>query len=224
MDIESQIAKIRTEIPEYVKLIAVSKTQPIENILQAYNKTGQKVFGENKAQELIQKHELLPKDIEWHMIGHLQTNKVRFIAQFVEMIHSIDSLKLLQIIDSESEKYNRRINCLLQVKIAREESKFGLSACELTNILDTDLSRLKNIRISGLMGMATYTDNEKIIRDEFRRCKQIFDEMKAVYFLNDPDFKEISMGMSDDYKLAIEEGATIVRIGSKIFGQRIYIS
>jgi len=223
MDIGKQIVIIRRSIPVDVKLIAVSKTQPVENILQAY-KTGHKVFGENKVQELTKKYELLPKDIEWHMIGHLQTNKVKFIAPFVTMIHSVDSLKLLQAIDTEALKNNRTINCLFQVKIAREESKFGLNHNELMAILNLGINQFKNIRFNGLMGMATFTSDDTIIREEFKKCRQIFNEIRSQFFFNDADFEEISMGMSDDYLIAVEEGSTIVRIGSKIFGQRIYTS
>lgn len=223
MEIARQIENIRQTIPSNIKLIAVSKTQSIEAILQAYQ-SGHKSFGENKVQELVQKYEMLPKDIEWHMIGHLQTNKVKFIAPFVTMIHSVDSLKLLQVIDSEAGRCNRVINCLLQVKIANEESKFGFNTNELISILDEGIEHYKNIRFSGLMGMATFTSDETLIRDEFRRCKQIFDKLKLRYFFNDTVFNEISMGMSDDYKIAVQEGSTMVRIGSKIFGQRNYTS
>jgi pyridoxal phosphate enzyme (YggS family) len=221
MEIARQIENIRKKIPSNVKLIAVSKTQSIESILQAYQ-SGQKSFGENKVQELVQKYELLPKDIEWHMIGHLQTNKVKLIAPFVTMIHSVDSLKLLQVIDSEAGRCNRVINCLLQVKIAREESKFGFNTNELISFLDEGIDHYKNIRFSGIMGMATFTIDETLIRDEFHRCKQIFDNLKLHYFINDAAFIEISMGMSDDYEIAVQEGSTMVRIGSKIFGHRNY--
>lgn len=221
MDIKEQIELIKRSIPSRVKLIAVSKTHPVEIILQAY-KSGHKVFGENKVQELVQKHEFMPKDIEWHLIGHLQTNKVKYVVPFVSLIHSVDSKKLLQVIDSEANKLNKVINCLLQVKIAREESKFGMDYKELVSILNDGVGNFKNIRICGLMGMATFTNDDSIIRDEFKRCKQLFKEVKDNYFSNTPYFKEISMGMSDDYLIAIEEGSTMVRIGSKIFGYRNY--
>lgn len=221
MDIEGQIEKILNQIPGNVKLVAVTKTQPVENIICAYKK-GHKVFGENKVQELIQKYQIMPKDIEWHLIGHLQTNKVKFIAPFVHAIHSVDSIKLLQVIDEEGRKNNRIINCLLQIKIAAEESKFGLNIEGIKEILNSDPWQYKNIRLTGLMGMASFTSDDTIIRNEFKRCKQAFDEIKNQFFANDPIFKDISMGMSDDYEIAIEEGSTMVRIGSKIFGQRIY--
>jgi len=221
MDIEGQIEKILNQIPVNVKLIAVTKTQPVENIICAYKK-GHKIFGENKAQELTQKYQLMPKDIEWHLIGHLQTNKVKFIAPFVHTIHSVDSIKLLQVIDEEGRKNSRIINCLLQIKIAAEESKFGLSIEEIKEILNSGPWQYKNIRLTGLMGMATFTSDDTIIRSEFKKCKQAFEEIKKQFFTNDPMFKDISMGMSDDYEIAIQEGSTMVRIGSKIFGQRTH--
>ena len=220
MESGKQIENILKSIPSGVKLIAVTKTHPVEVILQAY-KSGHKIFGENKVQEMIQKYQELPKDIEWHLIGHLQTNKVKFAAPFVSMIHSVDSQKLLQVINTEADKNSRIIDCLLQVRIAREETKFGLSYEELKSILK-NVEIYQNIRICGLMGMATFTDDENIIRSEFKRCKEIFEEIKNLYFYNVSYFKEISMGMSDDYLIAIEEGSTMVRIGSKIFGQRNY--
>jgi len=209
------------EIPSHVKLIAVSKTKPIDLIEEAYQ-SGHKVYGENKAQELAGKFEALPKDIEWHMIGHMQTNKVKYISPFVSMIHGVDSFKLLKVINKEGEKNNRKINCLLQFHIATEESKFGLDMKEAEEFINRkDFHSLKNINICGVMGMATYTENQDLIRSEFKELVHIFKQLKSNYFFNE-DFKEISMGMSGDYKIAIEEGATMVRIGSLLFGARNY--
>jgi hypothetical protein len=209
------------EIPSNVKLIAVSKTKPIELIEEAYT-SGHRIYGENKAQELAGKYEALPKDIEWHMIGHMQTNKVKYIAPFVSLIHGIDSFKLLKVINKEGEKCNRKINCLLQFHIAKEETKFGLDLKEAIEFIKSDdFSILKNVNICGVMGMATYTENEDTIHSEFRELVHIFNELKNSSFFND-DFKEISMGMSGDYKIAIEEGATMVRVGSLLFGARNY--
>lgn len=208
------------EIPNNVKLIAVSKTKPNEAILEAYN-TGHKIFGENKVQELVDKYNALPKDIEWHMIGHLQSNKVKFIAPFVHLIHGVDSFKLLQVIDKEGIKNNRIINCLIQFYIAKEETKFGFDLPEALQMIQSlDFNELKNINILGVMGMATFTENTDTIRAEFKELVYIFNQLKSTCFLTKSDFKEISMGMSSDYKIAIEEGATIVRIGSSIFGLR----
>jgi len=208
------------EIPYNVKLIAVSKTKPNEAILEAYN-TGHKIFGENKVQELVDKYNSLPKDIEWHMIGHLQSNKVKFIAPFVHLIHGIDSFKLLQVIDKEGIKNNRIINCLIQFHIATEESKFGFDLPEALQMIQlSEFNELKNINIVGVMGMATFTENTQLVRDEFKELVYIFNQLKSNCFLVKTDFKEISMGMSGDYKIAIEEGATMVRIGSLIFGER----
>jgi hypothetical protein len=213
---------LSNEIPSNVKLIAVSKTKPAETILEVYQ-SGYKVFGENKVQELADKYNELPKDIEWHMIGHMQSNKVKYIAPFVSLIHGVDSFKLLNIINKEGEKNNRKINCLLQFHIAKEESKFGLYLAEAIEFLDSeDFKNLKNINICGVMGMATYTENEDAIRSEFKELVYIFNQLKDIYFPNN-DFKEISMGMSGDYKIAIDEGATMVRIGSLLFGARNYI-
>jgi PLP dependent protein len=220
MDIAIRIKNIKESIPNHVKLVAVTKTKPEPLISEAY-RSGHKIFGENKAQEMASKYAILPKDIEWHMIGHLQTNKVKYIASFVSFIHSVDSLILLQTIDKEAVKCSRIIPCLLQIKIAKEDTKFGLASAEIWKILDsTEFKQMKNIRIAGVMGMATFTSDFEIVRSEFRNCRKIFDNIKSTYYENDPDFKEISMGMSDDYMIAIEEGATIVRIGSSIFGER----
>ena len=211
---------LKKEIPENVKLIAVSKTKPIEQILEVYN-SGYKIFGENRAQELAEKFKVLPRDIEWHMIGHLQTNKVKYIAPFVYLIHGVDSFKLLEVINKEAIKNNRLINCLLQFHIAKEETKFGFDLIEAKTMIDSqNFNQLKNINIVGVMGMATFTENTEVIREEFKELVYIFSHLKEMWFLNKPDFKEISMGMSNDYKIAIEEGATMVRIGSLIFGER----
>ena len=220
MNISNNIRKFLETIPESVKLVAVSKTKPNEAILEAYH-AGQRIFGENKIQDLAKKFEELPKDIEWHMIGHLQTNKVKYIAAFVALIHAIDSLKLLKAIDKEAKKNERVIKCMLQLHIAEEDTKFGFSFNELTEILSSeDYSKLKNIKIVGLMGMATYTDDENQIRSEFQYLKTCFNELKNKYFSESKSFKELSMGMSGDYKIAIQEGSTMIRVGSLIFGAR----
>ncbi|HOK60270.1 MAG: YggS family pyridoxal phosphate-dependent enzyme [Tenuifilum sp.] len=222
MSIPEQLEKIKNELPQHVKLIAVSKTHPVSVIMEAYN-AGHKFFGENRVQELISKYDEMPKDIEWHLIGHLQTNKVKYIAPFVSLIHSVDSLKLLSVIDKEAQKCNRVIDCLLQVYIASEETKFGLSADELHELLQNqEFEQLQNVRVCGLMGMATFTDNMEQVRMEFRFLKKLFNEIKQTYFQNQPWFNELSMGMSSDYRIAIEEGSTMVRIGSNIFGHRSY--
>ncbi|HMQ49866.1 MAG TPA: YggS family pyridoxal phosphate-dependent enzyme [Saprospiraceae bacterium] len=205
-----------------VQLVAVSKTHPPAAILGVYE-LGQRAFGENKAQELSAKQVALPQDIAWHFIGHLQTNKIKYIAPFVHLIHAVDSLKLLEAINKEAQRNNRIISCLLQIKIAQEESKYGLSYEEAEALLkDKTFSELENIRIAGVMGMATYTDDEAQIRSEFRTLKQYFDQLKRDFFFEDTAFCELSMGMSHDYRIAIEEGSTMVRIGSLIFGERVY--
>jgi len=220
MGIADNLQKLLSEIPSNVKLIAVSKTKPVEQIKEVYD-TGHNVFGENRAQELAEKYKFLPKDIEWHMIGHLQTNKVKYIAPFVHLIHGVDSFKLLQFIDKEASKCNRIINCLLQFHIAKEETKFGFDMVEVNQMLEsTEFGTLQNINIVGVMGMATFTENTQLVRAEFKELVYIFNQLKSGYFLQKDDFKEISMGMSGDYKIAIEEGATMVRIGSLIFGER----
>lgn len=218
--ITANIQKINQEIGVRARLIAVSKTKPIEMVLEAYQ-GGQRIFGENKVQELVQKHDALPKDIEWHLIGHLQSNKVKYIAPFVHMIHGVDSLKLLQTINKEGAKNKRQINCLLQIFIAQEESKFGLSQSELLDLLDSIRKEpLPHIQICGLMGMASNVSDEKQIRHEFKELKQLFSLVQAQYFAENPAFKEISIGMSGDYPIALDEGATLVRVGSLIFGAR----
>jgi len=223
MSIAENINLIKAHLPAIVKLVAVSKTKPAELLLEAY-RAGQRAFGENKVQEIVWKYEELPKDIEWHFIGHLQTNKVKYIAPFVHLIHGVDSYKLLKTIDAEAKKVNRVIPCLLQFYIAEEESKFGFSMEEAVELLQSvELKSMKNSLISGVMGMATYTDDEKQIEKEFAHLKTIFDQLKSEFFAEVPDFKEISMGMSGDYLIAIEKGSTMIRIGSTIFGERIII-
>ncbi|HKI90529.1 MAG TPA: YggS family pyridoxal phosphate-dependent enzyme [Draconibacterium sp.] len=222
MDIAKNIAEITKELPAGVRLVAVSKTKPNEDIFEAYH-SGHKIFGENKVQDLTRKYEELPKDIEWHFIGHMQTNKVKYIAPFVALIHGVDSLKLLKVINKEAKKTGRIIPCLLQFHIAQESTKFGLSLDEAAEILKSEAFKtIRNIKIVGVMGMATYTDNETQIRDEFRMLNGIFNSLKNEYFSESDEFCEISMGMSDDYLIAVEEGSTLVRVGSKIFGARNY--
>jgi pyridoxal phosphate enzyme (YggS family) len=211
---------LKNELPAYVKLIAVSKTKTVEEILEAYN-AGHKCFGENKAQELLAKKDFLPSDIEWHFIGHLQTNKVKFIAPFVNMIQSVDTAKLLTVINNEAARIGKVVNCLLQLHIAEEESKFGFSMDELVAVFESKmLDNMNNIRICGLMGMASFTENVSQVRKEFAYLKECFDKIKAKYFDDNSCFEKISMGMSDDYEVAVESGSTMVRIGSMIFGER----
>ena len=218
--ITERLSILKDEIPESVQLVAVSKTKPVEMIQEAYN-AGQRVFGENKAQELAAKQPELPGDIEWHYIGHLQSNKVKYIAPFVSMIHAVDSLKLLKEINKQAAKNNRVIECLLQFHIADEQSKFGLDLQGAQDILESDeFLHFENISIVGVMGMATFTDDKEQVRDEFRTLENYFNVLKSHYFKFNPAFKELSMGMSGDYKLAIEEGSTMVRLGSTIFGAR----
>lgn len=222
MSIRLNIESIRQHIPANVKLVCVSKFNPNESILEAYEK-GERIFGESKVQELCGKFETLPKDIVWHFIGHLQTNKIKFIVPFVSLIHGVDSYKLLTEIDKQAIKAGKTVNCLLQIHIAAEETKFGFSPDELLEMLKKgEWKLLKNIQLCGLMGMATFTENHDQIRTEFHTLKTLFDNAKGDYFSNEPAFCELSMGMSDDYQLAIEEGSTMVRIGSLIFGHRMY--
>ena len=224
MSIQTNIQEIKKSLPQHVTLVAVSKTHPVETVMEAYN-AGHRIFGENKVQELVPKYEAMPKDIEWHLIGHLQSNKVKYIASFVSLIHSVDGLKLLEVIDKEAQKHNRVIDCLLQIHIASEETKFGLSADELEELLSSnDFKEMKNIRVVGLMGMATFTDNMAQVRMEFKFLNNLFKSVKEKYFADKPWFKELSMGMSSDYAVAVEEGSTMVRIGSNIFGHRNYKS
>ncbi len=215
------LSQIRSELSsKNARLVAVSKTYPASRILEMYNQ-GQRIFGENRPQEMLEKHTALPAEIQWHFIGHLQTNKVKSIAPFVSLIHSVDSLHLLQEIDKQAQKNNRVIDCLFQFHIAKEETKFGLSEQEAFEILQNPaFYALKNIRICGVMGMATYTDDINQIRDEFRQLKAIFDHLKANFFSKSVFFSEISMGMSGDWRIAVEEGSTLLRIGSLIFGDR----
>jgi pyridoxal phosphate enzyme (YggS family) len=201
--------------------VAVSKTKPIEDLQEAYN-AGQRIFGENQVQELADKYEKLPKDIQWHLIGHLQTNKVKYIAPFISLIHSVDSIKLLQEINKQAQKNNRVIDCLLQIYIADEETKYGLGFDEVIELLESqEFTELENIRIVGLMGIATNSENQKQIKEEFYELNTLFKGIKISYFKNQDYFKELSMGMSADYKIAIEQGSTLVRIGSDIFGERV---
>ena len=220
MSVQENIVKLHKELPSEVTLIAVSKTKPVEMIREAYN-AGQRHFGENKVQEMCDKHPLLPEDIQWHLIGHLQTNKVKYIAPFVKLIHSVDSLKLLKEIDKQAAKNDRVIDCLLQFHIAKEETKFGLNLDEARELLKSDeYHSLKNIRLVGVMGMATFTENEQVIREEFKFLKRLFDQLKNEFTSLKDHFSVISMGMSGDYKVAIEEGSTMIRVGSSIFGGR----
>lgn len=220
MRIAENILTLKQQLPSHVKLIAVSKTKPAELIKEAYH-SGHKVFGENRVQELIDKQPELPQDIEWHFIGHLQTNKVKYIVPHISMIQSVDSMKLLQEINKEALKNNRIINCLLEMYIAKEESKFGLDYEEAVAIIDSEEYKdLSNVRICGMMGMATFTDDMNIVRKEFRLLKNYFDKIRSSFFPNDAMFREISMGMSGDYQVAIEEGSTMIRIGTAIFGER----
>jgi pyridoxal phosphate enzyme (YggS family) len=222
MSIAENIRSLVDELGKDVKLIAVTKTQSIDTIMEAY-RAGHRCFGENKVQELITKYEKLPKDIEWHLIGHLQTNKVKHIASFIGLIHGVDSMKLLLEIEKEGNKAGRVIPCLLQVKIAREETKFGLTEEELYRFLEQLRSvNIPAVRIAGLMGMATFTGDQDIIRSEFRKLVSLFRALKTDHFKNDPSFCELSMGMSGDYKIAVQEGSTMVRIGTLIFGERHY--
>lgn len=222
MSIADNLKKYKSEVEsDGVKLIAVSKTQTVDAILEAYN-AGQRIFGENHVQEMVEKQAELPADIEWHLIGHLQSNKVKYIAPFVKLIHGVDSIKLLQEINKQALKNNRVIDCLLQVYIADEDTKFGLGFDEVIELLRSEeYAELKNIRIVGLMGIATNTKNEKQITVEFHELKVFFNGVKVSFFRKEDSFKEISTGMSADYKIAIEEGSTMVRIGSAIFGKRI---
>jgi PLP dependent protein len=222
MSIKNNLLKIKSTLPSTVTLVAVSKTKPISDLMEAYD-AGQRIFGENKIQEMAEKWEAMPKDIEWHMIGHVQTNKVKFMAPFVSLIHGVDSLKLLEEINKQAKKNDRIIDCLLQIYIAEEESKFGLDEKELDEILDSDaFKEMKNIRIVGLMGMATFTDNKEQIKKEFTHLKSIFDKLsRSTDAINRVStWQSLSMGMSGDFQLAIECGSTMVRIGSSIFGTR----
>lgn len=222
MSITKNLEKITRSLPKNVKLIAVSKTKPVPDLEEAW-RWGQRAFGENKVQELVSKYEVLPKDIEWHMIGHLQTNKVKYIVPFVKLIHGVDSGELLAKIDKEAGKVGRVVDCLLQFHIAEEETKFGLSEEEANGLLQSSAYReMRNVRVTGVMGMATFTDDQAQVHKEFKHLKEIFDRLKLRYFSGQDYFKELSMGMSEDYRIAVEEGSTMVRIGSSIFGARNY--
>jgi pyridoxal phosphate enzyme (YggS family) len=219
MSIQTNLTKIKQSLPEQVTLVAVSKTKPISDLMEAYE-AGQRIFGENKIQEMTDKWENMPKDIQWHMIGHVQTNKVKFMAKYVHLIHGVDSLKLLEEINKQAKKHQRVIDCLLQIYIADEETKFGLDEKELNDLLHSDAFKsLHNIKIVGLMGMATFTTNQDQIKKEFLNLRTIFDQLKAINTEN-CQLNTLSMGMSGDYPLAISCGSTMVRIGSSIFGGR----
>jgi len=220
MDIAEKLFQLESELPENVRLLAVSKFHSESVIMEAYN-AGQRIFGENRVQELLPKHEHLPEDIEWHFIGHLQANKVKYIAPFIHTIQSIDSLKLAETVNREASKLNRKIRVLLQIHIAQEEQKFGFSYEEAEDLIKNGaLNLMTNLDVSGLMGMATLTDDQTQIRDEFNRLHRFFQQIKADYFANSSSFKELSIGMSDDYQIAVKEGSTMIRLGSKLFGSR----
>jgi PLP dependent protein len=220
MNIKNNIAHFNESLRgSACRLIAVSKTKPIEVLQEAYE-AGQRMFGENKVQEMERKHEALPKDIEWHLIGHLQTNKVKYIAPFVSLIHSVDSVKLLEEIDKQGKKINRIVPCLLQVYIAHEETKFGFSEEDVLDLIDHYPTSFTHVKIMGLMGMATFTDHQDQIRKEFKRLKQLFEKIKGKELPPSIQMKELSMGMSADYRIAVEEGSTLVRVGAAVFGER----
>ena len=219
MTIKENLNNIKSKLPEHVTLVAVSKTKPVGDLMEAYN-AGQRIFGENKIQEMAEKYEIMPKNIEWHMIGHVQRNKVKYMASFVHLIHGVDSIKLLKDINKEAKKNNRIIDCLLQIKIASEDSKFGMTDKDAIEIIQSEaFFELKNIRITGVMGMATFTDDSNTVSQEFQLLKSTFDQLSHYHSDN---FKPeiISMGMSGDYELAINCGSTMVRVGSSIFGRR----
>jgi pyridoxal phosphate enzyme (YggS family) len=218
--IVANLKKLKNQLPSTVKLVAVSKTRTVSEILEAYN-AGQRLFGENRVQEILNKKDLLPPDIEWHLIGHLQSNKVKYIVPYVSMVESVDSVKLLKLIDSESVKVGREVDCLLQVHIAEEETKFGFSTTEIIEFAKGgEFKNLKGVRLSGLMGMATFTEDKALVRKEFSELADCFRHLKSHFFADNINFREISMGMSGDYPTAIAAGSTIVRIGSLIFGER----
>jgi len=221
VNIQENLLQLKSELPSHVTLVAVSKTKPISDLMEAYD-AGQRIFGENKIQEMADKYEEMPKDIQWHMIGHVQRNKVKYMAKFVDLIHGVDNLKLLQEINKQALKHNRIIDCLLQIKIASEESKFGMTPEDSKSLIESDgFSNLKNIRVVGLMGMATFTDNNNQIKDEFLLLQQTFNTLKPFESFN---FKPeiMSVGMSGDYKIAISCGSNMIRVGSSIFGARNY--
>ncbi|WNH10916.1 YggS family pyridoxal phosphate-dependent enzyme [Thalassobellus suaedae] len=219
MSIQQNLNHIKSTLPEHVTLVAVSKTKPVTDLMEAYN-AGQRIFGENKIQEMAEKHEVMPKDIEWHMIGHVQSNKVKYMAPFVSLIHGVDNFKLLKEINKQAKKHGRIIDCLFQIKIASEDSKFGMAPSEALDILKSEaFSELKNIRIIGLMGMATFTDDENQVKKEFNLLKSTFNDLKQQQTVN-CKLQTVSMGMSGDYQLAIDCGSTMIRVGSSIFGIR----
>ncbi len=218
MNIEQNLKDLKEELGDDVTLVAVSKTKSVDEIMEAYN-AGQRIFGENKIQEMTDKHKELPEDIEWHMIGHVQTNKVKYMASYVDLIHGVDRMKLLKEINKRAKRENRVIKCLLQLKIAKEESKFGMDVENMNNLLTSEeYANMENVKIVGLMGMATFTESKKQINEEFGFLKKIYDTFAKTH----PDLKILSMGMSGDYKIALENGSNMVRIGSKIFGERNY--
>lgn len=218
--IKENLDEIRSELGTRIRLVAVSKTHPVESIMEAYQ-AGQRIFGENRVQEILLKQPNLPADIEWHMIGHLQSNKIKFIAPFITLIHSVDSRKLLQEVSLQAVKWQRVIDCLLQVYIATEETKFGFNRDELIGMLsEMEKHPLPGVRVRGLMGMASFTDDQRLVRQEFRGLKNLFDELRGTFFSDQDTFNELSIGMSGDYHIAVEEGSTLVRIGTRIFGSR----
>mgnify|MGYP003574966451 CR=1 FL=1 len=219
MSIKDNLLHIKSALPSHVTLVAVSKTKPVSNLMEAYE-AGQRIFGENKIQEMTDKYEQMPKDIEWHMIGHVQTNKVKYMAPFVSLVHGVDSLKLLKEIDKQAQKNNRIINCLLQMHIAEEETKFGMDESELDELLASDeFKQMQNIKVTGLMGMATFTEDENQIKKEFTHLKTIFDTHSKL-ITDNCQLSTLSMGMSGDYAIAIDCGSTMIRVGSSIFGHR----
>ena len=220
MSFAERLSQLKSELPENVRILAVSKFKQESVIMEAYN-AGQRIFGENRVQELLPKYEKLPKDIEWHFIGHLQANKVKYIVPFIHTIQSVDTVKLAETVNKEAEKCNRKIKVLLQIHIAQEEQKFGFSFDEIEVLLKKDsFSTMSNLEISGLMGMATFTDDYAQIRNEFHSINHFFQQIKKTYFEKNDSFTELSIGMSDDYHIAVEEGSTMIRIGSKLFGHR----
>ena len=221
MSISNNLNQIKSQLPSHVTLVAVSKTKPVSDLMEAYN-AGQRIFGENKIQEMVDKYDVLPNDIQWHMIGHVQKNKVKYMASFVSLIHGVDDIKLLEEINKQAKKHDRIINCLIQIKIASEDTKFGMTPMEAKSLLQSPVfSELKNIKITGVMGMATFTDNQTQIKNEFTLLKTTFDTLKSFETFN---FRAeiVSMGMSRDYQLAIECGSNMIRVGSSIFGERHY--
>jgi len=220
MSIKNNLLEIKNSLPEHVTLVAVSKTKPVSNLMEAYD-AGQRIFGENKIQEMADKYEQMPKDIDWHMIGHVQTNKVKYMAPFVSLVHGVDSLKLLAEINKQASKNGRIIDCLLQIHIAEEDTKFGLDEDELQQLLESEeFRKMENVKVAGLMGMATFTEDEAQITKEFKHLKAVFDSLKTLPLTNNLQPATLSMGMSGDYRIALDYGSTMVRIGSSIFGSR----